>query len=143
MFWMRELPEWVTHKISAAGPITELVKCKYCGSQQLSPDVLFCKACNNNAPYDVFKAFKWRGPNGERVVVPELYLETLEGEQLEEVLAELEERAAKRARFGALQGGLAGSTAATAPAKQLHGAAKAAAEAKAAREAAAQQQDGQ
>ena len=132
MFWMKELPEWVTHKLSASGPMTDLVKCRYCGSQQLSPDVLFCKACNNNAPFDVYKAFKWRGPNGERVVVPEMYLETLEGEQLEEVLAELAERATKRARFEALAGG----SSSAAPAKQLFGAAKAAAERKAEREAA-------
>lgn len=141
MYWMKELPEWVTQKISASGPITELVKCKYCGTQQPSADVLFCKACPNNAPYDAYKAFKWRGPHGERVVVPQVYLEMLEGEQLEDVLADLQERAARRARFAALTGtpSETGTQATATPSKQLHGAARAAAEAKAARDAAAQQ----
>lgn len=127
MYWMRELPEWVTSRITAAGPITLLVKCGYCGAQQQQPDNLFCGKCN--APYDAYRAFK------AGKVVPQMYLEMLEGDELAEVAKELRER---RARFSEHMSGEAESESATGAgevSRPLYGAAKAAADAKAAREA--------
>lgn len=129
MYWMRELPEWVTSRITAAGPIKQLVRCRYCGTGQTNPDNYFCAKCN--APYDAYKAFK------AGLVVPQMYLEALQGEELEEVVQELRER---KSRFSSLLNDVPSPSEDAVPAKQLHGAAKVAAEAKRARDAAAQQQ---
>lgn len=83
-FWMKDLPEWVKANITATGPVLSLVRCKGCGTQQPNDDVYMCKGCN--APYDTYKAFK------AGVLVPQGYLDMLEGEELDEVRKTLEER---------------------------------------------------
>lgn len=86
-YWMKELPEWVKARITAAGVPMSLVRCKECGTQQPSPEVFKCPKCA--APYDPFKAFM------AGVVVPQAYLELLEGDELETVQREIERRRAK------------------------------------------------
>lgn len=89
MGYLAALPEWVNAKLILGGDIAELRTCKYCGTQQPNATVYFCQKCN--APYNAFKAFM------DGLHVPEGYLMTLEGDELEAVLRTLD---ARKKRFG-------------------------------------------
>jgi len=99
MGYLQQLPEWVNAKLVLGADITELRVCRYCGTQQANETVYFCHKCN--APFNPFKAFM------DGLAVPESYLMTLEGDELEAVLRTLEER---KRRFA---GGLAAAAAST------------------------------
>lgn len=120
MGFAESLAAWVTAKIVVGGAVVDLPKCRYCQKQAVDAGALFCPGCN--APYDAYAAFK------AGLVVPEQYLELLEGKQLEEV------RRTLAARRGRLQTSPQEQQAAQATAKPLTGAAKAAAEKKAAQQ---------
>lgn len=81
--WLEVLPEWVSAKLALNESVSRLAVCRYCGEQQRRADVYFCK---QNHPFDVLTALK------AGLVVPQVYIEVLEDEQLEEALAILDER---------------------------------------------------
>jgi hypothetical protein len=75
--YLQSLPEWVSAKLALTSEVAHLVKCEYCGIQQPSSDVYFCRGCH--APYDAFKAFM------AGKAVAESYLDLLPDEQYAEV----------------------------------------------------------
>lgn len=85
---LAKLPEWVSARLSLGEGVRDLVTCAYCGKQQANPNIYFCPGCH--APYDAYAAYM------AGLVVPDAYLEALEGEQLKQVMMEREKR---RARF--------------------------------------------
>jgi hypothetical protein len=91
MGWKEKLQEWTTAKLAVTGEMKTLLPCPQCGTQQPSPDAYFCRNCN--APYDAFDAFM------AGKVVPMAFLEVLPEEKLEEVLAVMEERRARREKL--------------------------------------------
>jgi hypothetical protein len=91
MNYLNSLPEWVTAKLDTATSMADLLPCPQCGTQQPNLSTWFCRTCN--APYNAFKAFM------AGKVVPQVYLELLEGEELELVQQKLAERKAKFADF--------------------------------------------
>jgi len=92
MGYLEQLPEWVNAKLILGDSIAELRVCRYCGTQQSSAIVFFCPKCN--APYDPYKAFM------AGLHVPQGFLETLEGEELEAVLRTMQERKSRFATLG-------------------------------------------
>lgn len=90
-YLLGELPEWVTAKLDTTTAMKDLVPCPQCGTQQPNASTWFCRSCN--APYDTFKAFM------AGKVVPQAFLELLEGDELKQVQAKLAERANKFVRF--------------------------------------------
>ena len=88
MGYLSGLPEWVNAKLILGGDITDLRVCRYCGTQQVSAHVYFCPKCN--APYDPYQAFV------DGLFVPQGYLETLSGAELDMVVKIQRER---RERF--------------------------------------------
>ena len=93
MEYLATLPEWVTAKLDTKASMADLVPCPQCGTQQPNANTWFCRTCN--APYDTFKAFM------AGKVVPQVYLELLEGEELQLVQQKLAERRAKFVEFTA------------------------------------------
>jgi hypothetical protein len=83
--WIEQLPEWVSAKLALGQPgaTSKLAVCRYCGEQQKRGEVYFCK---QGHPFDVLAALR------AGVVVGEMYVEALEGEDLEQALTIIGER---------------------------------------------------
>ena len=97
MGWKEKLQEWTTAKLAVTGEMKTLLPCPQCGTQQPSEDAYFCRNCN--APYDAFVAFM------ANKVVPDMYLELLPDDQLEQVMKIKKARAKKMAKFAPKQSG--------------------------------------